>query len=609
MKKQGIALVTALVAVLLLAGISALIVTRTLSELRHSRDDYSIVRALMLARGGANATGALMASQVREKLREVVKQLADTSSPWAFGEDTGQGYPEPASTASDLQQVAATLQQKVDAIVCTFSPKPDGSTGVVRIRLYFTNSACGKPLPRGVQLGTPRFVSGTPRTGAGASSSQTYALPFILVSEGSFGPYRRNIVIQGEYRFVIGRASFAKYALFTNVHSLRNGTNVWFTNRTLFDGPVHTNNYFKFYRKPWFGGEVTSAGCRNPGNERCLGTFRYGARFYGEGFIKDVNMQPDAQHPSYTNDYGTHAPEFTNGVDWRASFIPLPINNNIQKQAAKSMGLYFPRTISDLKLYTGVQDNVKYQYIIVKTYNSRGKQVTRKYRYSQGGFLERWNPRLKKWMPVLKNGQPYVFNGVIFTEKGIQSVHGPSRSNPEDPATAGPALADFAAITIAASNTIRITGDLKYENPPCSDAPRRDADGNVIPAKCDNLSAKNVLGVYSQNGDVLIGRNAPVDIHIDGVLMSARGVVQVEDFRWIQPKGHVYLTGGIIEYYYGAFGTFNAETGRFVSGYGRKFTYDKRMALGLAPPFFPTTSLDDVTSVTLFSYGQREQVY
>jgi len=91
--------------------------------------------------------------------------------------------------------------------------------------------------------------------------------------------------------------------------------------------------------------------------------------------------------------------------------------------------------------------------------------------------------------------------------------------------------------------------------------------------------------------------------------MSAKGVVGVENYNSIPAKGSVYLLGGIIGYYYGAFGTFNSRTGQHLTGYGRAFTYDRRFLQGLAPPFFPTIGQDRVTSVSVFSYGQREQIY
>jgi len=132
--------------------------------------------------------------------------------------------------------------------------------------------------------------------------------------------------------------------------------------------------------------------------------------------------------------------------------------------------------------------------------------------------------------------------------------------------------------------------------------------------------------VYSQNGDVRIGnnnvnplsrsylgpgngsRNAPDDVTIHGILMSSTGIVAVDDHALGAPRGTVNLIGGVIENHYGAFGTFNATTGMQSSGFGRSFTFDRRTAGGLSPPFFPTVGMDGVKSVLAFAYAQREQV-
>ena len=55
------------------------------------------------------------------------------------------------------------------------------------------------------------------------------------------------------------------------------------------------------------------------------------------------------------------------------------------------------------------------------------------------------------------------------------------------------------------------------------------------------------------------------------------------------------LLGGVIEKYYGPFGTANAQ-GQQLTGFGRNFTYDTRMTRGFTPPYFPTTNLFMVTS-------------
>ncbi len=639
MNRKGIALIIALASILVVSGIGTLLFLRTVGEVRHSGQDQVIVQTLLLARGAANVGGTFLSTKARETLNTIVRQLASSTSCWAFGGNTncatGQ-QPDPAVVAQQLATVASSLQGQVDALLCpNGSPRnlaPDAASATVSLRIHFTATACGQSLPPGSMLPPGRFVEGNPRVVASSGVSQTYALPFVMVAQATMGTYRRNVVLHGEYRFTVGRASFSRWALFTHIHTLPGGTDVWFTDRTLFDGPVHTNSHFRFYRRPWFGGEVTSAGCTNPGDSACSGQTRPGAYFYGvnrNGLVQASNMQPSANAPSYTNAYGTHAPEFTAGVDWGSAFIPLPASNQAQKTVAQTAGLYFQTTIQNLTLERKCVDSLtnlevpctiplptgvtKFQYISVSycANNNCSQTASGTYRYGADGKLYRRvvQNNTASWQPVQRNGSDVYFNGVIFSDRAIQSLSGPPRTNPNNPNTASPALAEFAQITVAASSTIRITGDLKYENPPCTGTPTRNPNGTVSPATCDNLSAQNVLGVYSQDGDVLISQNAPRNLHLHGSFMSAKGVVQVENYNSIPEKGSVYLIGGIIEKYYGAFGTFNPQTGQNNTGYGRAFTYDRRFLQGLAPPYFPTTGLDQVINVVAFSYGQREQVY
>jgi hypothetical protein len=103
--------------------------------------------------------------------------------------------------------------------------------------------------------------------------------------------------------------------------------------------------------------------------------------------------------------------------------------------------------------------------------------------------------------------------------------------------------------------------------------------------------ATNVLGVYTPDGDILIGTSAPDDVVIHSTLMTSdgQGVVQVMDYDEGDPRGTATILGGVISSYYGAFGTFNSHG--HVSGYSRNFVYDGRLSGGIAPPYFPTTSI------------------
>jgi hypothetical protein len=114
-----------------------------------------------------------------------------------------------------------------------------------------------------------------------------------------------------------------------------------------------------------------------------------------------------------------------------------------------------------------------------------------------------------------------------------------------------------------------------------------------------------VLGIYSSGNDIRITTAAPNDLILHAVLMSGNtgdavnSSVNVQNYSSGSPRGYVNLIGGIIEEYYGAFGTFNSSTGAPQTGYGRNFKYDRRMSRGFAPPFFPTTNLFMITPANL----------
>lgn len=625
---QGVAMLYALLLMVVVAGVMTLMFTRTVAEIQHSGDDSAIVQTLLLARGTANIGGAVLTSPIHGALSEIVSREANNAERWAFGVGPGSA-PDPSSVLHALSRnansVAHQLQARVDALLCDEVVRPT-SGGEGTLVVYFTEEACGGlQLPDGVTLPGGRFVEGLPRGGEGVAAEQQYALPFVMVAEGRLGDYKRNVVLQGEYRFMVGRGSFAKYALFTNVHRAggANGTEIWFTEDTLFDGPVHTNEFFRFFRNPWFGGEVTSAGCRTPLANSCQRDQfdRRGAAFHSEGFISFTNMTPSPLAPSYRNANGTHAPEFSSGVDWSSDFVPLPENAQDQEQAARDGGLYFNGNLHSLTVWAGDEGGRSpmrsgdawipeptHQYITACTGSS--SHTCTRYRYDHTGILEIYQGN--QWRQ-LRAG----FNGVLFVDGNVNRFRGPERvpSNSSDPANAPPALARFAQITLAADRDIRITRDLKYAQRPCSGSPTR-VGREVVRAQCNDLEARNVLGVFTQNGNIRIGHsngssdlNAPRDVTIDGVLMTSSGQVEVENFDRGSARGSVRLLGGIIEYSYGAFGTFNARTGDMSTGYSRQFTYDQRMSLGLAPPYFPTVDRDSVRHVMVFSFGQREQVY
>lgn len=647
-REQGLALIITLLTMVVVAGIGTLLFTRTINEVRHSGDDAAIVQTLLLARGGANLGGALLTSDIRDELNEIVKVRSSTTTCWSFGSGSCTAtQPDPSSVVADLtgaNSVAAQLQAKIDALLCGADPTSFGSGSEVRIRVFVTASTCGESLPSGITLPSGRFVTGKPRP-----ENQDYAIPFVMVSEATLGNFKRNVVMQGEYRFTVGRVTFAQYALFTNFHTGASGDAVWFTDRTLFDGPVHTNEYFRFYDDPWFGHKVTSAGCPsgqrgnriNPSTgvmEEYCKSQTFGAYFYDKQTTLRTNLGPNPQ-------FGSHKPILSGGVDWQSEYIPLPSNSFVQANEALSAGIHYgDAQVQSLKMWaatstgaeltcnasTGVcTPAAQYQYIEAQVrecnrWNWQGEcnrwdsgTTTITYRFAADGRLYKkvgngsWNLATNSLgMPILN------FNGVIYVDGDVPRFGGPTRKTSDNSKTAAPAIAAFAQMTLVAEGSVEFTRDLKYEDPPCSSAPERKSNGTVVPATCTNLDAVNVFGVYTQDGNIEIGHNnssgldnAPDDVVIHGVLMSSEGMVTVQNYDKGGTRGSVNLLGGIIENKYGAFGTFDGSTGRQKTGYGRTFTYDPRMYASVSPPYFPTIGLDKVKGVMVYSFGQREQVY
>lgn len=653
LRTQGVALITAMALMVVVAGVVMLMSVRTLSEIRHSADDTSIVQSLLVARGIANLGGSLLSTDVRSGLDAVVASKSNLTGRWSFGDDdfgADPPRPTPTSVIDHLGIVAGLLQDRIDIMLCG-TDIDTGGGGSGSLRIYVTQETCGIDLPADVKLPAPRYLSGRPRSGSGDVALQTYSIPFVMVAEGNLGEASRNIVMQGEYRFVVGRGSFARYALFTNVHKTASGSPLWFTEETLFDGPVHTNQYFRFNRNPWFGDEVTSAGCSSPQLTACQNNYfgRRGGEFYGYGFKYETQM-PDKLKPSYGWN-PPHAPMFVAPspkipIDWSAQFVPLPDNAQNQIAAAQGdtsdpnvsgQGLYFSQNLHSLTLYAGDpnaqplqartvggevtwqyqdalgvwQSGAPYQYIQACTSSSSCDL----YRYGSDKVLYH---QLSDGTWEVTTGE---FNGVIYGAGGgtrsIDRIRGPERTagHSNDPDYAPPALAEFAQITIASTNGMRITRDLQYESPPCTGVPERATPTSpVVTGVCNNLSAKNVLGIYTQKGTIEIGHNnkdddldAPQDVTIHGVLMSGEKQVTVQDYNKGDQRGAVHLLGGMIEYNYGGFFTFGSD-GKANTGFTRQFKYDERMREGLAPPYFPTVGIDGVKAVSIFSFGQREQL-
>ncbi|WP_339096349.1 DUF4900 domain-containing protein [Deinococcus sp. VB343] len=599
---QGIALVTVMLITVLMLGIFAVTFQLSLGNISQSRTTTQTAQTLALSQGARNLGYAIISDPVGNTLGNTITRMANAdqignASTWVFAPgDTGT-VPQAATVASRLSTLASNLQGAMTGGGC-YGPYTISDNQTVSVRITFTGviPACDGAAQETVSLGVGRFLSGS------RDNTQTYTLPYVMVVSAKQGNAQRTITTNGEYQFDVGNGSFARYALLTDVHQGGTSASIFFTERTLFNGPVHTNGNFAFRGNSWFGGAVTSSGTTDRGTP--------GAHFIGtvQTRLRSAFLTPSQLNPPA---YGDTQPTFNAGVDWNAQNIPFPTSATSQLTAAQQSGLVISDNPANIELSVVTYNGVKYQRIKVgtKTYFSP----------ENGGlYVSTTGAPQNMTAATNTNGQAITrFNGVIYAQSEVRSVKGPARTLASDPSTAPPAVASFSQMTLASPNNIRITGDLKYETNPCDGNLRRGSDGNVIVPTCnqDPSQVRNVLGIYSSGGNVRLGYNnadstlnVPKDVQIHSTLM-AYNEVNVENHNTGNcSKGTAYILGGVISRKYGAFGTFDRTSGNCSTGLGRSFTYDQRMLQGLAPPSFPTTQMTSLlANRRTIQFNQTEQ--
>jgi len=400
-------------------------------------------------------------------------------------------------------------------------------------------------------------------------SAQFYDYTYTTNAIGGFGSSgSRSIQTTGILRVSCSRGSFADFLVFTNVHLSPGGNPVWFTSNTRFDGRVHTNGEYRFAYAPQFQDLVTSVN-----NE---------AWYNNSG--SPVELDAD-------NNGVIDVPGFYGGFDRSEPPITLPPNSYSQQNAALGRnpsdttppsnseintalglgsggsppptGVYAVHSGSTLNGGIYVQGNVDRMTTSIDAY---GRQI---YALKQGGTTT--TIRVDKSanstrVTVGASSQDYtgVPLGVAYVKGMVSDLRGPDRVSGSPP----PAIAQDTQLLLAATGDVVIQRDLTYEGYP---------------------NSQNVFGIYSSGGSVRIGGSAPDDMNLDAFVMATGGTgsFTVDSYGSGSSRGIFNLRGGMVESYYGAFGTFNSTTGQQSTGYGRNFMYDRR---GLIPPYYPVTS-------------------
>jgi len=559
--QKGVALAITLLVILVLLALSSIFILRTVNERHSVRRENQFKQALYMADGGAEAgleqINTIINTYMSDTVNATNPQTISNAAQSAVSSGDGLGFLSSYALLAGSPQFTVTGAEATHMLATPVSV--DGKT-------YSYN------------------IVVTQKSNPSDTGLDSWDFPYFyeVRSTGSAGNVSSRVLLRGDFTVRVQHDNFARYALFTNNQTLPDGTNVWFTDKTNFAGPTHTNGTYNFALNPsgTFEGLVTQQADL--------------ARFYNNGspVLLDADSNP-----------GKDVPTFNAGFTRDADAITL--SSSVQQQdmidqakgteTSTSNGIFVPN--NGTALTGGIY--VKGTANVTLTVNGSDNAV---YTVTEGGTTKiiTVSSDCSQTSVQTVGGGTSSYAGcpdgtdnvgtIIYVDGGIASLGGTVQRNTE--------------LTVASADDIVIQNNLVYsEYTPAVNSP---GSASYVPPNADG--ATNLLGIVSWAGDVRVGTSSPNNVDIHGSILARDGVFQVDNYNSGSPRGTATLLGGVISDYYGAFGLFNGSTGSQVSGYGRNFVYDSRMSTGKAPPYFPTLNTfivftNDVTDKVAWQEG------
>lgn len=420
------------------------------------------------------------------------------------------------------------------------------------------------------------------------SGSDAWDFPFNyrIEATSTSGSVVSNVILLGDFTVQVLKDNFAKFALFTNTQTMPSGTNVWFTDKTNFAGPVHTNDRFNFALNP--SGTF----------EEVVTQHQQTARFYngGANVLYDGNSYGTSDVPIFNDTFTRNVGSITLSAATQQSDMVTQAQGS-GGGSFSSSGIYVPAQGSDLSggIYVNGDSTVN---ITVDASNNAVYTIT------QGSTTKKITVNQSAGSTTVENlstGAVSNYNGL---PDGIDNAGTLIYVNGNITGLQGTVQADT-QVTVASSDDMVISNHVQYS----SYTPAVGTPGTVgyVPPNADG--ATNMLGLVSWGGDVRVGTSAPNNVNVHGTVLAENGIFAVDSYNNYVVRGTATLLGGAITNNYGAFGLFNGSTGQQVSGYGRNFVYDSRMQNGQAPPYFPTLDTfiaftNDIADKIVWQEGQ-----
>ncbi len=565
--EKGIALVFTLFSVVILLALQGIFVLNVIHEARMSSIERQQAKTFYAAQGGTQAA----IEQLNVLMNTYLQNTIINSNPSGV-----ISYAQSKVTAGDgigwlvfstrNNNVAVLTQNGEEA-----NYSANGSLGGINYSYNIIFSQKSAPLTIG-------------------ANAWDFPYSYRIETTGTSGSISNKVVLSGDFTVRVQHDNFAKFALFSNTQKMPNGTNVWFTDKTNFSGPVFTNDRFNFAFNP--SGTFQEA----------ISQYQPTARFYNNGssVLLNANANGTIDVPNFQNGFTRNAAKITNTTTTEQSMISeVKGNNNYTID-----GIYLPTQGSTLSGGIYVLDQANKGTSVTMSVN-QNKAV---YTVNLGSTTKTItvDPVLNQTTVQIGNNTPTTYAGkpngtdgagtIIYVNGKISNFSGTVQQNTE--------------LTVASHSDIIISNNVRYTNyTPASGTPGQ--AGYVPPSGFDANGAPytNLLGLVSWNGNVRVGTSTPNNVEIHGTVMASNGIFTVDNYNTRSPQGTATLLGGAISNNYGAFGTFNGSTGAMLSGYGRNFVYDSRMQQGHAPPYFPSLNTfiaftNDITDKIVWQEGE-----
>lgn len=416
--------------------------------------------------------------------------------------------------------------------------------------------------------------------------------------------------------------SFASWGFFLDNWQICTGTLVPGT----LSGPVHTNGAWTF---------------GTSGNYIFTDPLTQVNQDFGFRFTSSRCEQDPTPPASYRGQ--TINPTFQAGYTTGASPVALPTNDFSQKRAvldglgtnatnptgaemsavlkradgtayppAGANGVYMPYSVdpvSGVNVMTGggiyVQGNAS---VMMETVGASGQRMT----ITQSGTTTTITIDLLAGTTTMQSGAnpPTQIQGVpmdftktppsdatmLYVQGNVTSLSGPAQGVA--------AIQDGSAVTVTASGDVTVTGDLLYKTPPVTKAANDPCcpgtpPGTPIPGN-DN---GQVLGIFTATGDVILDRpssslNLEIDASIATISNGGSGGIRNIGTSSSDRIDVLNIVGGRIQ-----------NNIKNINSITRNVFYDRRFAAGLAPPWFPSTSIapPGVATAAFNSNTQRQR--